>query len=72
MQTLMDKSEENGGVDCFGIIHGDVKAFGYITDDSGERLKVPHMGWNNVYQREDHMIWNQIEDGSRFYFVHLK
>ena len=28
------------------------------------------MGWNNVYQREDHPIWHRIADGSRFYFVH--
>jgi len=70
MQTLMQTSEENGGVECLNLIPGDVRGFGYVTDDQGERLKVPHMGWNNVYQRERHAIWNKIEDGSRFYFVH--
>lgn len=70
MQTLMQRSEENGGVDCLNLIPGDVRAFGYMIDEQGQRLKVPHMGWNNVYQREAHPIWNQIEDGSRFYFVH--
>lgn len=70
MQTMMQKSEENGGVDCLGLIDGDVRGFGYLTNSDGNRLKVPHMGWNNVYQREDHPIWKNIEDGSRFYFVH--
>lgn len=70
MQTLMNQSEENGGVPCLGIVDGDVQGFGFLTDDDGVRLKVPHMGWNNVYQREDHPIWQKIDDGSRFYFVH--
>lgn len=70
MQTLMQKSEENGGIDCLGLIQGDVKGFGYLSDANGDRLKVPHMGWNNVFQREEHPIWRDIEDGSRFYFVH--
>ena len=70
MQTLMNRSDENGGVPCLGILDGDVQSFGFITDDNGLRLKVPHMGWNNVFQRDDHPIWTGIEDGSRFYFVH--
>jgi glutamine amidotransferase len=36
----------------------------------GEKLKVPHMGWNQVYQSLPHPIWAGIADGSRFYFVH--
>jgi glutamine amidotransferase len=35
----------------------------------GERLKVPHMGWNTVRQAP-HALWNGIADGARFYFVH--
>ncbi len=39
------------------------------------RLKVPHMGWNNVYQKPlasglAHPIWSGVADGSYFYFVH--
>jgi glutamine amidotransferase len=33
-------------------------------------LKVPHMGWNQVYQSYVHPLWQGIGDGSRFYFVH--
>ena len=36
----------------------------------GQKLKVPHMGWNEVRQSKPHPLWNGIADGSRFYFVH--
>lgn len=35
----------------------------------GSRLKIPHMGWNNVAQRP-HPMWEGIDDGAMFYFVH--
>lgn len=72
MQALMQRSEENGGVDCLGILEGDVSFFGSDLHDaaSGERLKVPHMGWSQVRQTSDHPVWHGIEDNTRFYFVH--
>jgi glutamine amidotransferase len=33
-------------------------------------LKIPHMGWNEVWQAAPHPLWKGIADGSRFYFVH--
>jgi glutamine amidotransferase len=33
-------------------------------------LKIPHMGWNEVWQLKPHPLWKGIADGSRFYFVH--
>jgi glutamine amidotransferase len=71
MQALMSHSEENGGVDCLGIISGQVRHFGKpLFDADGERLKVPHMGWNQVRQSMAHPLWRGIADNSRFYFVH--
>lgn len=71
MQALMESSEENGGVECLDVLPGEVKFFGDdLRDQSGERLKVPHMGWNNVAQCGDHPMWTDIADNSRFYFVH--
>jgi glutamine amidotransferase len=71
LQALMDRSEENDGVECLGMIPGDVRFFGNpLTDASGQRLKVPHMGWNEVRQHMDHPLWTGIPDMSRFYFVH--
>jgi glutamine amidotransferase len=71
LQALMTRSEENGGVDCLDMIPGEVRFFGNpLTDSSGQRLKVPHMGWNEVRQRMDHPLWAGIADMTRFYFVH--
>lgn len=71
MQALMDSSEENGGVPCMGLLPGQVHFFGHDLHEPGavERLKVPHMGWNQVAQVA-HPLWHGIEDLSRFYFVH--
>lgn len=71
MQALLDRSEENGGVDTLGVIPGRVNFFGAgLQDEQGQRLKVPHMGWNEVVQTKPHPLWEGIEDGARFYFVH--
>ncbi len=69
LQAMMDRSEENGGVDCIGLFPGQVRYFGDDLTENGERLKVPHMGWNTVRQ-VDHPLWQGIDDESRFYFVH--
>lgn len=71
MQALLQHSEESNGVDCLGILPGKVKLFeSTMLDSSDERLKVPHMGWNNVEQSIDHPLWHGIEKNSPFYFVH--
>ena len=71
MQALMDSSEENDGVEALGIIPGRVRFFGKDhRTECGQRLKVPHMGWNEVHQCREHPIWAGIDDGARFYFVH--
>jgi len=69
MQAMMNHSEENGGVPCLGMFDGEVKFFGDNLVENGEKLKVPHMGWNQV-QQVNHPLWQNIEDNSRFYFVH--
>ena len=71
MQALMLTSEENGGVECLGVIKGKVKHFGDpLMDHNGKTLKVPHMGWNQVSRTKAHPLWRGIPDDSRFYFVH--
>lgn len=70
MQALMAHSEENNGVDCINILPGKVRFFGEPHQDSaGNSLKVPHMGWNQVHHN-DHPLWADIAQDSRFYFVH--
>jgi imidazole glycerol-phosphate synthase subunit HisH len=69
MQALMTHSEENGGVDCLDVFHGQVKLFqGELMEK--DHLKVPHMGWNNVNRVVDHALWHGIASDTRFYFVH--
>tara|TARA_B100001093_G_scaffold515681_1_gene592534 strand:- start:1516 stop:2148 length:633 start_codon:yes stop_codon:yes gene_type:complete len=66
-QILFDKSYENGGVNCFSLIDGEVKDF---RDTIDKDMKVPHMGWNKVTQKYNHILWKGIPDKSFFYFVH--
>jgi len=70
MQALLSHSEENSGVDSLDIIPGDVRHFDIEHNADTERLKVPHMGWNKVNQTISHPLWKDIEQDSRFYFVH--
>lgn len=72
MQALLARSEENQGVDCIGLFPGSVDFFGNELREGNLRLKVPHMGWNEVWQdlQAAHPIWHDIPDGERFYFVH--
>ena len=71
MQVLFEHSEE-GDTACLGILPGTVQHFPReaMHDAAGNKLKVPHMGWNNVHQAVAHPLWAGIEEGARFYFVH--
>ena len=71
LQLLFEASDENDGTDCLGIFAGRVRAFPAAQRDArGERLKVPHMGWNQVARARAHPLLHDIEDHTRFYFVH--
>ena len=64
MQLLGARSEENQGVETLGIID---EAVPKMTDFG---LPLPHMGWNRVYPKAGNRLFNGIEDGEYFYFVH--
>jgi len=66
LQVLFSHSEENEGVDCLDILPGKVTQF-QLEDPE---LKIPHMGWNQIHQTQEHPLWHNIPQGSRFYFVH--
>ena len=64
-QMLFERSEE-GDTPGLGIFPGQVKRFAAnLHDAGGERLKVPHMGWNRVFQQRAHPLFAGIEDGER-------
>ena len=62
-QALFEVSEEGGEHECLGILPGRVVRF-------SNGLKVPHMGWNQVRIVKQHPIFEGVDDGSYFYFVH--
>ena len=67
LQLLFEESEESPGVNGLGILKGKVVRFPRF--DEG-RLKVPHMGWNQVDAKRPLPILKGIPVGSWFYFVH--
>lgn len=64
-QIILEHSEEDGGVDCLGIIRGKAVRF-----HNEPHLTIPHMGWNQVEYAFPHPIFKGVEDSSNFYFVH--
>lgn len=66
-QQLMCAHSEEGDTNCLGIFESSVKRF-QLSD---VQLKVPHMGWNATYANtEGSALWQGIEPGSYFYYVH--
>jgi glutamine amidotransferase len=69
LQVLFERSEE-GDTPCLGLLDGPVRRFASgLQDAQGNKLKVPHMGWNQVHHQE-HVLWDGIAQDARFYFVH--
>ena len=71
LQMLFERSEE-GDTAGLGLLPGRVRRFpaAAMVDGQGAKLKVPHMGWNEVHQAAAHPLWEGIASGERFYFVH--
>ncbi len=71
LQMLFGHAEE-GDVMGLSVLPGRVPRFprAAMAGPDGSRLKVPHMGWNEVWQAGPHPLWDGIADGARFYFVH--
>ena len=71
MQALLQHSEENDGVECLGLLPGDVIKFPSNSQDKqGDKLKIPHMGWNQVHNNGKNPLFKGIGQDERFYFVH--
>lgn len=62
MQLLFNESEEGGKVKGMGVLDGCVKRF--------KGLKVPHIGWNNLNQKGDRVLFEGVADNSFVYFCH--
>lgn len=69
LQMLFEHSTE-GDVPGLGLLPGEVVRFAHdLKDAQGNKLKVPHMGWNQVHHAP-HALWDGIAQDARFYFVH--
>lgn len=71
-QMLLEHSDETDGNEPtagLGLIPGRVERLANKAPD-GAKIKVPHMGWNQVRQRVPHPLWASVPDNSYFYFVH--
>jgi glutamine amidotransferase len=64
MQLLFERSEE-GPARCLGVIDDVIRAL-----EPGPGRPVPHMGWNRVYAVPGCELFDGIEAGTHFYFVH--
>ena len=70
LQLLFDESEEFGTHKGLGVIKGKVVKFPDDMREESARLKIPHMGWNNINVKQSPPVLDGIEDDSFFYFVH--
>lgn len=65
MQLLASHGEEGGNTRGLGLIPGIVKRFAVDA-----ALRVPHMGFNEVFPLKTSPLFEEVPEGSDFYFVH--
>ena len=69
-QIILTHSEENSTL-CLGILDGIVRTFApdHQSED-GQKLKIPHMGWNGIHIEKSHPLLSSVGPEDEFYFVH--
>ena len=70
MQLLLTDSVEFGLYQGLNVIPGHVLRFPDGMEECGEKLKVPHMGWNQLAVRRPAPLFAGVESGTNVYFVH--
>ena len=69
-QIILTHSEEND-TPCLGILDGTVRAFAPDSQSKdGQKLKIPHMGWNGIRIEKSHPLLSDVGADDEFYFVH--
>ncbi len=69
-QIIFEESKEDGGTKTLGILKGKVVRFPDPLISNGEKLKVPHMGWNKVIWKKSHPVFANLDPDYEYYFVH--
>lgn len=71
LQLLFSKGYEDGEHEGLGIIPGKVVRFKFSENGSKERLKIPHMGWNQIdFRKEGNPLLQDVPRNAYMYFVH--
>ena len=72
MQLMVEYGFEKTTTKGFGWLEGNIEKIKFIDKDAlGRKLKIPHMGWNNLKIYEtNHPILKNISESEQFYFVH--
>ena len=63
MQLLYERGYEYGDYEGLGLIKGNVEYMDF-------KLKIPHMGWNNLKFKKEDPILKYINEDEYVYFVH--
>lgn len=69
-QIMLEHSEESDTA-TLGIFKGRTRRFAEnLTDEAGETIRIPHMGWNSAPRKRDSRLFAGIPQNAEFYFVH--
>ncbi len=65
---LLAKDSEEGILKGLGWIDGSVRKFDHLRFNQATHL--PHMGWNDVEPAKNNPLFEDVEPGARYYFLH--
>ena len=69
-QIMLGHSEESD-TKTLGIFKGRTKRFAEnLRDENGEKIRIPHMGWNSAPRTRNNRLFADIPEDAEFYFVH--
>lgn len=68
MQLLAQKGFEGGEHDGLGLIQGEVVKI--YNENPTENLRIPHIGWNEISKKKEHLLLDKLQPSTDFYFVH--
>lgn len=66
MQLLAERGYEVRECEGLGYIPGEIVCF----EQTAEKERIPHVGWNEIEIKADIPLFNGIKDGTDYYFVH--
>jgi imidazole glycerol-phosphate synthase subunit HisH len=69
-QLLFDISYEDGEYTGLGVLPGKVVRFDFPPSVTGQKLKIPHMGWNRLQVRSNCPLFGDLPTDASVYFVH--